>query len=443
MSLIFASSITFLQLLKLETLKLEYVDLFKKLFESSTPYFMIYLLIAVPLVLTWAKNSSLLYRIINNRLEEMVSSEKDLTKRINISSVDELATLSHRINRFSDIICDHLQETGKIFSNLKSYQNELFNHVTISSGSVTEIEENITDLTKTIEREYKSVQGALETGKSLSKNLSTIISRINEQSSHVTKSSDTVRKRITTISEVSQRTLFVKEKTDEIAQISETGQDRIHQTVSSVSNVVEFSKSLVEINTLISGIAAQTNLLAMNAAIEAAHAGDAGRGFSVVADEIRKLAENTAIHTKTSSDNLRKILLEINVSLQVAEETGKIFTEMKDRIAIINNETHSISKSMIDNDNENKQVLKQLIESKQESDGLNELASRIAEQESSMLESLIELERNSNNSFQNCKAISTKNQTVRNNVNELISIAEKTSDISDKTMELVSSFKVQ
>jgi hypothetical protein len=127
----------------------------------------------------------------------------------------------------------------------------------------------------------------------------------------------------------------------------------------------------------------------------------------------------------------------------VAEETGKIFSKMKTGIEVINNGTHSISESMIEHDNANKQVLNQLIETQKESDGLNELASIIADQEKSMLKSLIELEKNSNNSFQNCKTITTKNHTVRNKINELISISEKTRNMSEKTMELVSSFKVE
>ncbi|MBI9099015.1 MAG: hypothetical protein JEY91_11090, partial [Spirochaetaceae bacterium] len=293
MSLLFASSLTLLLILKLESDIGSSTLLIKTIVISSTPYFLIFLGVAVPLVLRWAKNSALLFRIANNRLEEMVSSEKDLTKRINISSVDEFATLSHRVNKFSDIICEHLRETGDMFSSLNSLQNKLFENVTTSSDGVTVISDNITTLTETIKQEYESVKVALTTGQSLAKNLSVVVGQIDEQSNSVAESSAAVEQMIASISEVSTRTGIVKEKTREITGVFASGQEKINQTVSSVSNVVEFSQSLIEINTLISGIAAQTNLLAMNAAIEAAHAGDAGRGFSVVADEIRKLAENT------------------------------------------------------------------------------------------------------------------------------------------------------
>jgi len=443
MSLLFASSLTLLLLLKIDTTAMASVDLIKTILISSTPYYLVFLGVAAPLVLRWAKNTSLLYRIVNNRLEEMVSSEKDLTKRINISSVDEFATLSHRINKFSDIICDHLQKTGSMFENLNSYQNELFENVSKSSDSVTDIADNITSLTDTINDESESVKAALETGMLLSQNLSQIVNHIDEQSKSVSESSAAVEEMIASISEVSGRTGNVKGKTREISQVFEVGQEKIEKTVSSVSNVVEFSKSLIEINTLISGIAAQTNLLAMNAAIEAAHAGEAGRGFSVVADEIRKLAENTAIHTKTSSDNLKKILSEIDISLTVAEETGQIFNKMKEGIQIIDNETISISESMVEHDTANKLVLEQLMDTKNMTGNLTNIAVTISDQEKSMMKSLQILEVNSDNSIKHCREISVKNTTVKDNVTNLISIAGKTGEISNNTMDLVKSFKVE
>lgn len=443
MSLLFASSLILLQMMNLDVGSSGGVEAFKQVVISSTPFFIIFLIIEVPLVITWAKGTSLLYSLINTRLAEMVSTEKDLTKRINICSIDEMSTLSGRINKFSDIICDHLIETEDMFGHLSSNQNNLFENVGTSSKSVTEIADYITNLTENVESEFTMVKDTLKTGRSLIENLGKVVQNIEAQSVSVSESSAAVEEMIASISEVSQRTAKVKEKTSDLTRTFSEGQEKVDMTVSSVSNVVEFSKSLIEINDLISGIASQTNLLAMNAAIEAAHAGEAGRGFSVVADEIRKLAENTALHTKTSSDNLRQILAEIDVSLKVAEETGVIFNEMKEGITLIDNETYSIAESMVEHDRANKQVLGQLSDTRERTDTLTSETSTISAQGNSMLDSLITLEEKSGKSFENCTAVNQKNNTVRTNIQELQTLAGDTDEISRKTLDLVKSFRVR
>jgi methyl-accepting chemotaxis protein len=118
----------------------------------------------------------------------------------------------------------------------------------------------------------------------------------------------------------------VGEAADEGSRIQRESGERI-------SEIVRESQALMEANRIIATIAAQTNLLAMNAAIEAAHAGEAGRGFSVVADEIRSLAENSSTESKKISAELKQIVRTINLIVKDSEDSGEAFAEVSQRVS--------------------------------------------------------------------------------------------------------------
>jgi methyl-accepting chemotaxis protein len=100
-----------------------------------------------------------------------------------------------------------------------------------------------------------------------------------------------------------------------------------------IGEIVGQSQALQEANRIIATIAAQTNLLAMNAAIEAAHAGDAGRGFSVVADEIRKLAETSSGESQKISAELKQIVETINHIVKNAKSSEQAFAQVTERVS--------------------------------------------------------------------------------------------------------------
>ncbi|PIE98789.1 MAG: hypothetical protein CR988_01740 [Treponema sp.] len=118
----------------------------------------------------------------------------------------------------------------------------------------------------------------------------------------------------------------------ELVTESSEGKNVINESEQEVQKILEESGSLMEASTIIQNIASQTNLLAMNAAIEAAHAGDAGKGFAVVADEIRKLAEESASQAKIITVALKNLSAEIEMVSKSSNNIGNSFAAIFEKV---------------------------------------------------------------------------------------------------------------
>jgi methyl-accepting chemotaxis protein len=152
----------------------------------------------------------------------------------------------------------------------------------------------------------------------------------------------------------------VEKEFQELIRTSDDGKARIKEVSDRIVAVDRQSASLMEANAVISAIAAQTNLLAMNAAIEAAHAGDAGRGFSVVADEIRKLAESAASQSKQVKTNINAIRADIEKVVTDSQVAEAAFDNTLGMIRRIDNLESELKSAMAEQEEGSNQILEAL-----------------------------------------------------------------------------------
>jgi CheY-like chemotaxis protein len=154
------------------------------------------------------------------------------------------------------------------------------------------------------------------------------------------------------------RTLIENSKNvSALAEASEVGKTGLQTVAQKILEIAKDSEGLLEINAVMNNIASQTNLLSMNAAIEAAHAGESGRGFAVVADEIRKLAESSGKQSKTTAGMLKKIKASIDSITKSSNEVLARFSAIDEGVKTVSEHEQNIRNSMEEQEEGGRQIL--------------------------------------------------------------------------------------
>jgi len=309
---------------------------------------------------TLKKNTGTSFNSIIAQLENLSSEQKDLTKRISICSVDELGTIAGMVNSF----CEHL---GGGIGTIKYKINGL-NHtsfeLSISMGKTSSAVEQISlNLDSMKNLMVKQENGAEEAGKAvgnIKKNIDSLNKMIEQQRDSVNMSSSAIEEMTANIHSVTQTLAENAKNVVVLTEASENGKSGLQLVAQEIHEIAHDSEGLLEINSLMNNIAAQTNLLSMNAAIEAAHAGEAGRGFAVVADEIRKLAESSSKQSKTTAAMLKKIKASIDNITKSSNEVLARFGAIDTSVKTVSVHEQNILNAMKEQEVGEKQILESI-----------------------------------------------------------------------------------
>ena len=271
-------------------------------------------------------------KVVQESIHEIASGDADLTQQIVVKSNNEIGALGDGFNSFMDklrMIIGGVKDSKEILGDVNV---GLQNRIEENGRSIEAIIGDLKDIDSQVQNQADSVSQTVSAVEEISQNIQSLENMIETQSSGVVEASAAVEEMIGNISSVNNSVGYMAQSFDSLIQNTEAGIQRQNDVNQRIRNIEEQSKALQTANKTISDIAGQTNLLAMNAAIEAAHAGEAGKGFSVVADEIRKLSETSSAQSKTIREELLKIEGSINDVVNASQASTDMFVEVSNSI---------------------------------------------------------------------------------------------------------------
>jgi methyl-accepting chemotaxis protein len=234
---------------------------------------------------------------------------------------------------------------------------------------------------------------------------------VDKQTSSVSKSSSAIEEMIANIQSVTATLAKNADNVKGLIEASDVGRSGLQEVSTDIQEIARESEGLLEINAVMENISSQTNLLSMNAAIEAAHAGEAGKGFAVVADEIRKLAENSGEQSKTISTVLKKIKDAIDKITRSTDEVLNKFEAIDSGVKTVSEQAENIRNAMEEQSVGSQQILEVIGQ-------LNEITQQVKSGSDEMLEGSKEV-------IQEGKNLELVTEEITNGMNEMATGADQ------------------
>jgi methyl-accepting chemotaxis protein len=359
---------------------------------------------------------------VSRTLKDISEGEGDLTRIITYKAKNEIGDLAQYFNLTLQKIKSMVLLIKQQAASLLSIGHELAVNMTETAAAVNEITATILNIKGRVINQNDNVSETNTVTEQITVNIGKLNGHVENQTVKVTQSSSAIEEMLSNIRSVTQTLIKNAENVKQLTEASEVGHTGLQDVAADIQEIAHESEGLLEINALMENIASQTNLLSMNAAIEAAHAGEAGKGFAVVADEIRKLAESSGEQSKTIGTVLKKIKGSID---KITNSTNNVlgkFEAIDSGVKLVSDQETTIRNAMEEQGIGSKEILEVISQ-------LNDITQLVKGESEGMLEG-------SRKVMEEGKNLEMATHEITNGVNEMAIGAEQINVAVSRVNEL-------
>jgi len=286
-----------------------------------------------------------------------VVGEGDFTPTLTAKSNDEIGNISRSFNDTLGKIRKLIKTVKNEAASLSNIGSDLASNMNETAAAVNEITANIQSIKGRIINQSASVTETNATMEQVTVNINKLNGHVENQTKNVSQASAAIEEMVANIASVTDTLVKNGVNVKTLQEASEVGRTGLRDVAADIQEIARESEGLLEINSVMENIASQTNLLSMNAAIEAAHAGESGKGFAVVAAEIRKLAESSSAQSKTISNVLKKIKSSIDKITKSTDNVLARFEAIDSSVKTVAEQESNIRHAMEEQGQGSKQIL--------------------------------------------------------------------------------------
>ena len=309
---------------------------------------------------------------VGKSIKTLSSGDADLTLRIPTKGNNEFSELGADVNAFMEILQTLVKKLNEAQVSLEQIGEELGVNSQETASATSQIMANISSVRMQAETQSVAVSETTTVLEQSGESVNELVALINNQVAGITQASAAIEQMIGNISAVSNSIKIMAQSFKVLDSNVNDGNQKLENVGNKVLQMATQSKMLLEANNMIAQVASQTNLLAMNAAIEAAHAGEAGRGFSVVADEIRKLAETSSAQSKNINAELKEITVSIQNIVSLSNEARNSYDSIVTQLNSTDSIMEQINNAMAEQSAASTQILEALADMKDQSASVND-----------------------------------------------------------------------